>query len=299
MLRICLLVLSAVALIVTAGTIALQPTKAVTPVVRPLVIAHRGASGLRPEHTRAAYTLAAEQGADFIELDVISTRDGELIVSHDLDLGTITDAAERLPDRGPWLSDTLTLSDIRPLRVRQRDPARRGPSDGTEGVMTLDEVIELAQQLGQRRGVPLGLFIETKKPAHFRTLGLPLEERLVAALKRAGLDRADAPVILQSFDLDSLLRLGELTDVPRMFLVSHGRRFPPRPWTELAGLVDGVAPDARILKDSEIVTTAHHHGLKVIPWTYREGADYHSVFALGVDGVITDLPGEAVAARGP
>jgi glycerophosphoryl diester phosphodiesterase len=242
------LFLPAALLLGAAGTVTLRPQPRpvvlAVPTPWPLVIARCGGPAA------SAYRRASEEGADFIELDVVAARDGELIVGH----------------------------------------------DGPNGVLTFDEAVALAGELGRSRGRPLGLFVETRDAAHSRAAGLPLEEKLVASLRRAGLDRIDAPVILQSFDADSLRRFGELTDLPRVLMLPHGRPCPPRPWDELAAEVDGIGPDLRLLADPGLVAAAHRHGLRVYPWTFREGADYAGPLRSGVDGVITNVPAEATAA---
>ena len=159
----------------------------VAPPARPLIIAHRGASGYRPEHTLEAYRLAVEMGADFIEPDLVSTKDGVLVARHENEIGRTTDVAVRFPRRkrmaivdGRWLigwfTEYFTLAELKTLRARERLPSRSHDYDGQFLIPTFDEVIALAQDLGRRRGRDVGIYPETKHPAYFRRMGRPLEE---------------------------------------------------------------------------------------------------------------------------
>ncbi len=149
---------------------------------RPLIIGHRGASGHRPEHTLEGYRLAAEMGADFIEPDLVPTKDGILIARHENEIGGTTDAAERFPDRKRtkvvdgqsitgWFSEDFTLAEIRTLRAKERLAFRSHAYDGRFLVPTFDEVIELAERLARELGRPIGIYPETKHPTYFRAIG--------------------------------------------------------------------------------------------------------------------------------
>jgi glycerophosphoryl diester phosphodiesterase len=163
------------------------------PVVRPVVIAHRGASGYRPEHTLASYELAIGMGADFIEPDLCITRDGVLIVRHENEISEVTDVADRsgFRDRRTrkavdgreidgWFAEDFTLTEIKTLRARERLSFRDHSFDGRFEVPTFQEVLDLARRHG------VGVYPETKHPTFFRQIGLPLEERMVEALHAAG-----------------------------------------------------------------------------------------------------------------
>src|SRR5262245_25478902 len=189
---------------------------------KPLLIAHRGASGYLPEHTLAAYSLAIVQGADYIEPDLVATKDGVLIARHENEIGATTDVEKKFPDRrrtkqvdgqdiSGWFSEDFTLAEIRTLRARERLEFRSHEFDGQFEIPTFDEVIDLAQQLGRERGRPLGIYPETKHPSYFQGIGLPLEDRLLDALRRHGWDRADAPVFIQSFETANLRALRSRT----------------------------------------------------------------------------------------
>ena len=167
----------------------------------PIVIAHRGASAHRPEHTLAAYELAIELGADFIEPDVVATRDGRLVARHDNEISTTTDVAARPEFAGRrtakdvdgrrlegWFTEDFTLAELRTLRARERLPELRGVAhDGRFGIPTLEEVVELAARAG------VGVYPETKHPTYHKGIGLPLERRLVKILNRFGLDKRRSP----------------------------------------------------------------------------------------------------------
>jgi glycerophosphoryl diester phosphodiesterase len=283
----------------------------------PIVIAHRGASAHRPEHTLAAYELAIELGADFIEPDVVSTRDGVLVARHENEISGTTDVAERpaLADRRTvkevdgrrmegWFTEDLTLEELRSLRARERLPELRDTGfDGRFAIPTLDEVIALAARAG------VGVYPETKHPAYFAGLGLALEPPLLAALEGFG-----GPVYIQSFEAGNLRALRELTDHPLVRLTVGATPDV----AEIASYADAIGPhkdqviprteDGRLAEPTSLVADAHAAGLRVHPWTFRpepeflpDGVDgdqeLDCFLALGVDGVFADDPGAAVAAR--
>ena len=207
------------------------------PGTKPLMLAHRGASGERPEHTVAAYEQAIKQGADYIELDLIPTKDGVLIVRHENELGDTTDVAARPQfaarkttktidgrERTGYFAEDFTLAEIKILRCRERLPDLRPQNasfDGQFEVLTFAEVLELVRKTNQNRTTPVGVYPELKHPAFFRSLNLPTEERLCDALTRAGYGgKAGPPVFIQCFEVDTLRRLRRLLQVPLVFLVS-------------------------------------------------------------------------------
>lgn len=208
----------------------------------PLVIAHRGASGHRPEHTLEAYRLAIELGADYIEPDLVITRDGVLVARHENELSDTTDVAAR-PEFAArrtkkridgaevtgWFSEDFTLAELKTLRARERLPELRPGNtawDGRFTVPTFEEVLDLAAAESRRLGRTIGVYPETKHPSYFRALGLPLEEPLVAALAARGFTGPDAPVFIQSFEVGNLRRLRGLTGVRLIQLVAP-RGAPP------------------------------------------------------------------------
>ena len=194
-----------------------------------LVIAHRGASGYRPEHTLASYELAIAQGADVIEPDVVPTRDGHLVVRHESAITATTDVAEHpeLADRRTtktidgrevtgWFTEDLTLAELQTLRAREPLPRLRAANVewADERILTFDEVVALARRSTTLDGRPVGIAPETKHPTYFRSLGLPLEEAVVETLHRHGWSRRTDPVVIQSFEVGNLQALAQMTDLP-------------------------------------------------------------------------------------
>ncbi len=245
----------------------------------PIVIAHRGASGYRPEHTLAAYSTAALQGADYIELDLVSTRDGHLIARHDNLLNLSTDVANRpeFADRKVekivdgrrligWFSEDFTLEEIRQLRAIERVPdlrPRNALHDGVYSIALLSEAIAVIQSLETMLGRDIGLYIELKHPTHFETAGLAMEQTLVNELTRFGYSRAGDSIFLQSFEIASLRRLDALTELRLVQLLgSSGAPYDVTAASgdgtfiamatseglrEIADYADGVGPDKDLL----------------------------------------------------
>lgn len=205
-------------------------TRAVT------VIAHRGASGYRPEHTLAAYELAIRLGADYIEPDLVITRDGVLVARHENEIGGTTDVAEhpefahrktvKLIDGAPvagWFTEDFTIRELRTLRATERLPDARAANtryDGRFQVPTFDEVLALARREGRRHGRTIGVAPETKHPTYFRSIGLPLEPAMLRSLGAAGLDHRRSKVVIQSFETSNLRRLAQETRIPLVQLTS-------------------------------------------------------------------------------
>lgn len=307
------------------------PSGAVMPAARPLVIAHRGASGHRPEHTIAAYTLAVEMGADYIEPDLVSTRDGVLVARHENEIGGTTDVAERYPSRktrkvidgdtvSGWFTEDFTIAELRTLRARERLAFRSHDFDGQFAIPTFDEVLALADSLSKARGRVVGVYPETKHPTYFRSIGLPLEPALLRSLRARGLDRADAPVFIQSFEVGNLRALRPETRVRLVLLLSSGQvpydRRTGAQWVTPEGLreirtfADAIGVNTRMIVggDSASVPTsligdAHAAGLKVHVWTLRSEsvflgkryggdplAEVQEFVRLGVDGMFGDFP---------
>jgi glycerophosphoryl diester phosphodiesterase len=298
---------------------------------RPLIIGHRGASGHRPEHTLAGYRLAAEMGADFIEPDLVSTKDGVLIARHENEIGGTTDAAAKFPDRRAtktidgqavtgWFTEDFTLAEIKTLRAKERLAFRSHEFDGRFELPTFDEVIDLAQQLGRELGRPIGIYPETKHPSYFRGIGLPIEQKLLASLEKHGWNRRDAPVFIQSFESENLKDLRKLTSVRLIQLVDVRwlDRLTDAGLKAIAQYADGIGPDKQFVipvradrtvgPPTDLIQRAHAAGLLVHIYTIRidkeflspsyEGhpeLEFQRFAALGVDGMFTDFPD--VAAR--
>jgi glycerophosphoryl diester phosphodiesterase len=197
----------------------------------PLVTGHRGAPGYLPDHTLEGYRLAIEMGADYIEPDLVATKDGHLIARHEPNIGATTDVADKFPERmrdgvvdgapvdDDWFASDFTLQEIKTLRAVQPLADRPQEFNGQFKIPTFEEVLELARREGRKRGRPVGVYPETKHPTYHQQLGLPLERRLVEALRRAGLDHKRAPVIIQSFEQANLRYLNRITRVKLSQLV--------------------------------------------------------------------------------
>jgi glycerophosphoryl diester phosphodiesterase len=200
---------------------------------KPLVIGHRGASGYLPEHTLESYALAVELGADFIEPDLVSTKDGHLIARHEPNITNTTDVATRaefanrrrtgmLIDGAAedgWFAFDFTLAEIKTLRAKQAFGERPQQFNGKFEIPTFDEVIQLAKRKGKEVGRVIGVYPETKHPTLHRKLGLPLERKLVHALTHAGWNYREAPVFIQSFEQGNLKALRKMTRVKLVQLV--------------------------------------------------------------------------------
>jgi glycerophosphoryl diester phosphodiesterase len=196
---------------------------------KPLVVGHRGASGYLPEHTIEAYRKAIEMGADFIEPDLVATKDGALVARHEPMLSGTTDVADRPEfaarkttkkvdgfDVTDWFASDFTLAEIKTLRAKQAMAERDQSMNGKFQVPTLEEVIDLAKSESTRLGRTIGIYPETKHPTFHDRLGLKLEDRLLAALAAAGWTEKTSPVIIQSFEVANLKYLHGKTGV-RLF----------------------------------------------------------------------------------
>jgi glycerophosphoryl diester phosphodiesterase len=271
----------------------------------PLVIGHRGASGYRPEHTLASYRLAIEMGADYIEPDLVSTKDHVLVARHENDITGTTDVAghPEFADRRTtktidgraitgWFTEDFTLAELRTLRAVERLPDLRPANTAFNGlyqVPTFQEVIDLAKRAG------VGIYPETKHPTYFDSIGLSLEEPLLATLRASGLDRPKAKVFIQSFETANLKELHTRTRLPLVQLIdevgapydfvvagdprTYDDLVTPQGLAEIATYADGVGPSknrivprdaaGNLLSPTSLVRDAHRAGLVVHPWTFR------------------------------
>jgi glycerophosphoryl diester phosphodiesterase len=241
----------------------------------PIVIAHRGASGYLPEHTLAGYAVAVLQGADFVEPDLVMTRDGHLVCRHDHVLDLTTDVASRpeFADRRTtkvtegvavtaWFSEDFTLAEIQKLRAVERMADIRPANtrfDGQFEVPTLTQLVELVQALEQATGRPIGIYPEVKHPTYFSGLGLSMEEPMVDILRRNGYEEMRERVYVQSFEVCSLKKLRRICDLPLIQLLApeggpydvkaaggtltYERMATPAGLAEIATYADGVGPE--------------------------------------------------------
>jgi glycerophosphoryl diester phosphodiesterase len=263
----------------------------------PLLIAHRGASGSLPEHTLPAYALAILQGADFIEPDLVATRDGVLVARHENEIGGTTDvaahpefAARRRRQRidgvevEGWFTEDFTLAELKTLRARERIPELRPQNarhDGEFSIPTVQEILQLLAQVNVARRAqglqPIGVYPETKHPSHFAALGLPLEPLLLNALDS---NAKGAPVYIQSFEVGNLQALREHCDYPLVQLMS----VEGGPW-DLAG-TNGSAPQRWQYRN---MTSAD--GLKDIArYAQAIGVQKEMVMRAAADGSPTPTP---------
>ena len=198
----------------------------------PLVIGHRGAAGYLPDHTLQGYELAIKLGADYIEPDLVATKDGHLIARHEPNITSTTDVASHPEFAGRqttkivdgvaetgWFASDFTLAEIKTLRAVQPLAERPQQFNGRFKIPTLEEVIDLAKRWSRKLDREIGVYPETKHPTYHADLGLPLERRLVKVLDRAGWNSRRAPVFIQSFEQSNLKLLDRLTKVRLVQLV--------------------------------------------------------------------------------
>lgn len=298
------------------------------PAVGPVVIAHRGASGYLPEHTLPAYTLAIGMGADFVEPDLVLSRDGELLALHDVHLEATTDVEQRFPERarsdGRWYAVDFTAEEIATLTVHERTDERGKQVFATRfsaelpslRVPAFREVLETVAELNRLTGCRVGVYPELKEPAFHAREGLDIERALLETLEESGWDRSHVPLIVQSFEPASLLRLrqraGSELELVQLISAEESQDglVSPQGLERVARYADGIGPSKERLRGSEgreLVDRAHSLGLRVHPWTYRadavgDGFDSfeaeveHAASGLGVDGFFTDHPDRLRAA---
>ena len=287
-----------------------EPTLAQTtlaqPSERPMIIAHRGASGERPEHTRAAYELAVAQGADVIEPDLVMSRDGRLVVRHENEISETTDVADRPEfanrrttrmidgrETTGWFTEDFTLQELRTLHARERLPGLRpvNTAFADQRILTFEDVVDIAREQSIRTGRTIWVAPELKHPSHFAALGFDLEAAFLHALRREGLTGADAPVLVQCFEVGPLERLAGRVDTLMLQLMSvaggnvhrHELTYAAMATPEGLAAVAGYAGWAgvetglilprdemgRTATPTTFIADAHAAGLKVSVWTLR------------------------------
>lgn len=296
-------------------------------IAEPLVIAHRGASGYLPEHTLEAYRLAIEMGANYIEPDLVFSKDGVLVVRHDNYLSTTTDVADhpefasrkrKLAERVDWFVEDFTLQELKLLRARQAFKGRSKEFDGIYQIPTFQEVIDLVTLESARLGKQVGLYPETKVPAHFDSLGFDFAGSLLEILEKNNLNKKTSEVFIQSFEPDILRRLNQLTDVRLIQLITPLSEtdseiqpgIPNVPLSTISEYADGVGAQKDLLitpegKPTAFVEQTKALGLALHVWTFRDDAYANELFdsaekeltfylGLGIDGFFTDFPDTGV-----
>jgi glycerophosphoryl diester phosphodiesterase len=273
---------------------------------RKLLIAHRGASAYAPEHTLAAYRLALQQGADYVEQDLQISKDGVLVCLHDLTLERTTNVEDVFPERAVPVNGrrTFNVSDFTLEELKQLDAGSWFHADfRNERIPTFQEAIDLV-------GGRAGLYPETKSPDVYASRGFDMEALTLGVLTKNGLDRATdspRPVVIQSFSAASLRKLRKAeTSLPLMFLVSETDPEAPRKLSdaglqEIRAFASGIGPHkSLVVADPPLVRRAHVLGLSVTPYTFRSPAAARGwrvkdemsdfLYRLGVDGLFTDNP---------
>ncbi len=294
------------ALAIAAATPALAPTLAWAQTRRPIVIAHRGASGERPEETRLAYELAIDEGADFIEPDLVATSDGILVARHENEISTTTDVAARSEFAARkttktidgaqvtgWFTEDFTLAELKTLTCRERLPNLRPASakfDGQAPILTFQEVIDIARAGSIRTGRVIGVYPEMKHPTYFANAGLPLEERLADMIRSNGYDSPAAAIFVQCFEISALKTIGRFTRARRVMLldkeggpadqpsIRYSDMVTPAGLKSVRAFADAIGPYQGLVLDLDaepfpadtgLVKAAHDANLMVHSWTAR------------------------------
>ena len=267
----------------------------------PILIAHRGASGERPEHTLASYERAIDQGADYIEPDLVLTKDGVLVARHENEIGGTTDVADHpeFADRKTskqidgvemvgWFTEDFTLAELRTLRARERLPDLRPANKRFNDlylIPTFEEILKLVRAKEAETGRRIGIYPETKHPSYFAKIGLPHQAAMFALLSQYGYENADDPVFIQSFEVGNLKALRAATRLRLIQLVDAEGGPADLPGTtyadmltvqglgDIAAYADGVGPSAAMILapggPTALVGRAHDAGLQVHVWTLR------------------------------
>ena len=278
----------------------------------PLILGHRGACGHRPEHTLASYKLAIEMGADYVEPDLVMTKDKVLMARHENEISGTTDVATKFPDRKTtksvdgksitgWFIEDFTLAEVKTLRAKERLEFRDHSFDGQFEVPTFSEVLDLVKKQSIERKRTIGVYPEAKHPTFFTSVGLPLEKAIVDELKKHGLNKKGAAVFIQSFELGALEKFKKLTTLPLIFLIDDPELIPfdyqvagktttykellePKHLKEISKIAKGIGPYKRYiipvnekgerLAPTSLVADAHAVGLLVHPYTFRSEDSY-------------------------
>ncbi|NJL10024.1 MAG: glycerophosphodiester phosphodiesterase [Calothrix sp. SM1_7_51] len=321
--------------------------------MKPIIIGHRGASGYRVEHTISAYELAIEMGADYIEPDLAITKDGVLIARHENEISGTTDVTtfSEFVNRKTtkiidgvsitgWFCEDFTLEELKKLRAKERIPQLRPQNtayDGLYEIPTLQEIIDLAQSKSIEVGRTIGIYPETKHPTYFKSIGLPLSDKLIEILHANGYHSHKDPIFIQSFEVSNLKELSLKTELPLVQLVNDkgqpydfvvmGNNYTYQDLMTIDGLKEisqyataiGVNKNLLIPRDSSnkllsptsLIADARAVSLKVHAWTFRNEnyflpldfqdnpqGEYEMFLNLGIDGIFSDNPDTAFGVVG-
>ncbi|MBU3003789.1 glycerophosphodiester phosphodiesterase [Paraglaciecola arctica] len=295
---------------------------------KPLVIAHRGAPGYLPEHTLESVTLAYAQGADYIEQDLVATKDSKLIVLHDIHLETVTNVEQIFPSRkrkdGRYYALDFTLAELKTLKVHERQDAEgnqvfplRYRGDGSFQIASFEDQIELIQQLNRQFDKTVGFYPEIKSPAWHLEQGIDISQLVMNVLRKHKLDDGSKNIYLQCFDFSETQRLrnelGAKVKLIQLIAENDWSESPsdydvlktPQGLADIAKVAQGIGPwipqlvDLKTMQSTGYVAQAHSAGLKVHPYTFRKDALPDDVTKqqalqmlfkqLKVDGVFTDF----------
>ncbi|MFN5956062.1 MAG: glycerophosphodiester phosphodiesterase [Dolichospermum sp.] len=272
----------------------------------PIIIAHRGASGYRPEHTLASYELAIDLGADYIEPDLVMTKDGILIARHENEISETTDIVDhaefaylrttKIIDseiKTGWFTEDLTIAEIKTLRAKERIPEIRPQNaiyNGMFTIPTFTEIIDLVKDKSEKVGRNIGIYPETKHPCYFQEIGLPLEAALLSNLQDI-----DLPIFIQSFAVSNLKELSQKTDLPLVqlindigkpydFVINNDQRtyrdlLTAKGLQEIAEYAQAIGVHknlliprdihGKLLSPTSLIIDAHAANLQVHAWTFR------------------------------
>ena len=290
----------------------------------PIVIAHRGASGYRPEHTLESYALAIRQGADYIEPDLVLTKDGHFVARHDIYLSHTTnvsthaefaDRKKTVDGREDWYVFDFTLAELKTLRAVQPRAGRSVEFDGQFEIPTIEEIVALVEE-HTAAGRKVGLYIELKRPDLFRKTQPTLVKNMGQLLEN--IRDKGIPLYFQCFNAEFLLAVGVISDTPLILLEAgafhreKGIWLPNIEVEAFAGKVAGFGLNKALLfgadgKSNDLLTRIHAMGAVTHIWTIRDDSvakgfknveeELALVYKIGVDGVFTDFPDTAIAAR--
>lgn len=275
----------------------------------PIIIGHRGASGYRPEHTLESYALAIKMGADFIEPDLVQTKDGVLIARHENEISSTTNVATVFPDRKTtkvvdgekitgWFSEDFTWDEIKKLRAKERLPFRSHEHDGKFAIPAFTEIVKFLKEQEKITGRKIGLYVEIKHPSYFKSIGLPQERKVRDALNAS--DLSPQSVFIECFETASLQWLKKNSNWPLVLLIEKDRlpydlilKKDPRTieqflnnegLREIRKYTTGIGPDKRLIvpansqgklqNPTDLIRRAHAAQLIVHPYTFRSDKEY-------------------------